>query len=417
MNVICPICASNIPSNLTNESKGIAYCNQCTDYYVLEDHLMREKTVLRHEKDFLYAPKRDNNQIQVKESLSATKVIVPSRGHNIVSIISLTIFIGILTYAVYGYLTKEQVHNLEFYLGSAALIALDLLFMRMLFLKNHDTIMTFTKDKMNITRKRYFFKPYSRTRQIKNLGDIDTYYAEGTDDSSGETGVELIFKNEKTINVAQGLNPQDQNWLAGQLIQIRDKMMLDEKVREDVDSKLSEARLKPFVIETALPEKASLKSHTNTYIVSPHFDTLNAYGTLFMYLFASCCFGILAIGHWGYIPIFDYEPAMGYTFTAFSLVVFLAGLNYAFSFIYRAKQKLTVSSSEIRLEFEPFGKKISKSRKTDNFIEMSTNRNWKYLALKFENEKELRIGFAWTREERQQLIGQITKMINDVQGK
>jgi len=419
MNVICPSCSTTIPSSHTNESRGIAYCQQCRDYYVMEDYLMRDQGLVRRENDFINTSKSPDNKIQIKEGLSQTKIIIPASKIPIITRIFLLFAIGLIFYALHNLFKLDQVHDVEFYAKAGFLLAVNLLFIFLLFLNGHKTILTLSKNTIQVSRKRYLFPNYISTRKTKNLGDIDTYYISGDhdNDSGSETGVSLAFKNEKEIKVAFNLKTEHQNWLAGQLIGIRDKLLLDEKVRVDIDSKFSQARLKPFIKNTTNPDYPNTAN--NTYSPSEelkipqHFDSLQAYGTLFMFLFVGLFFGFFAYGYLGGLPSFEPQTTAAYLSAAFSLVGFVSFLNHARKFIYQAKQKLTINSSEIKLELKPFGFYILKSRNTHEFTEVIVDKNWQFLALKFKNDKDLRVGYSFDKEEKKYFIGRITSMIEE----
>ena len=413
MKVICPRCEINIAEKYINKSKDLAYCESCSDYYLLDENLRRRPKLVEQEELYLKTTKPSKSKIEIKKSQNGATLVIP-KGRLPISIqVFMMGFIGIFLYVIYQTFSDPEILDQDRLITGGVFLVLTLLMMLILFLRGHDTNVIFDKNKVEINRRRYFLSPYSATRRTNNL-DIIRVYVESDSDGGSVSGILMTFDSEKDLKFGDNLSYEEEKWLAGQLIQLRDALMLDEIVTENIQTKRLTAKRNPVILNSVRPKDSKITQNAfyGTITIPKDPSLYFALGPVLGYGIGVGVFGWVALGFAGYISFFEPHATMKYVAAAFTLVVFLALLNYLYGFIYRAEHKVKISSKEIKVELQPFGINISKIRQTRDLVGISKNRNWNYVDLKFDNARNLRVGFDLSKEDLRYLIGELTSVIN-----
>lgn len=416
MKAICPKCNTSIASNYLNRSKGVAYCNHCSDYFILDDHLKRIPYHIRREKKFTNISKPSKTKIDIKDSPQGILINFPNRLSLIVRGF-LLIFLAIIIFGIYQTISIAEIFNAEFYLKIGILIIFSVLLFLSIVLKGPKTTLTISKDIIQLNQKRYFLRPYHATRKTENLDTIDVYY--DTDHESGDSsGIEMNFDNNASLRIGQHLGINEQNWLAGQLIQIRDDLMLDQKVTKELKASLSRAKKNPIIVNTIRPKKSSIqsldKSNFFTLIIPKNRKIGHALSTLILYLIGVSIFGTVTIGFWGLLPPFEYHKILKYVFAVFTLVPVYGLFYYLYSFIYRAEHKVFIGPTEIRIKLQPFGIIHEKIRPINALTNITSSQERNCILLKFKGHRDLRVGFSLTKDEIAFIIGELKKSVEKV---
>lgn len=414
MKVICPRCEKKISEKYVNKSKDIAYCESCSDYYLLDNNLRRSPRFIEREERFLKTAKPQNSKIEIKKSLNGSTILVPKGRMPIIVQIFMLGFIGLFLFIIYQNFTNPQPLASDNLITRVVFSTLTFFMILILLLRGYPTNIKFDKDKIEIHRKRYLFSPYAKTRKTVDLNIVNVY-VESDGDGGRESGIEMTFEGEEDLRFGSSLKYEEQQWLAGQLIQLRDFWILDETVTEDITTKRSTAKRNPVITNSVRPRdsKISHNAFHGTITIPKDPSLYFALGPVLGYGIGIGIFGFVALGYWGFISFFEQNDTMKYVALGFALVIFLALLHYLFGFIYRAEHKVQINSKEIKVELQPFGINISKVRETRALVGISKNRNWNYVDLKFNNARSLRVGFALSKEDLRYLIGELTTMINE----
>lgn len=226
----------------------------------------------------------------------------------------------------------------------------------------------------------------------------------------------MKFHNQKDLRFGHNLRASEQNWLAGQLISIRDMLTLDDKVTKDTGLKLAKSNNNPIVIKTTkalrLINSSSNPSLENSLTIPKDNKLWNAILVVILYLTGMSIFGTVAIGFWGFLPSFEPHEIMKYVFTFFTLLVGYGLFYYLYTFIYRAEHQISINAEEIILDIYPFDKHVKKVRPILALKDITTSREWKCVILKFNGYKELRVGFDLSNEEIIYVIGRLKSLVD-----
>lgn len=417
MKVICPRCNEGIEAKYSNKSKGLAYCTSCDDYYALDEHLRRSPYLVRREKKFTNASKPSKSKTEIKETAGGFSIMVADGRLSFMIRIFLMVFLGAIAYGLYQIISGMTNPDPEQYFAIGTFLLITVFIILILLLKGPNTILNLDKDTVQINRNRYVLSPYSRTKKTNTLDKIDTYF-ESDNEGGSYSGIEMTFEGTTSLRFGHNLSNGEQDWLTGQLILIRDALTLDDKVTHEIEGKLSSAKKNPLVINTTQPIQSNFrlieKPGARSIVIPKDRRTWNTLLILLLYIIGVSIFGTVTIGFWGFLPAFEHHPIMKYVFSVFTLLAAYGLFYYLYTFIYRAKHRVSISPAEIAVELQPFGIHHSKIRPTEALTDIVRSREWNCVLLKFKGYSDLRVGFILKKEELVFLIGELKRLTEEV---
>lgn len=417
MNVICPTCTATIAQKYTNRSKGLTFCKNCDDYYLLDKHLKRNVHLIKRKDRFIKTRKPKKTNITIQESEDKFLVTIPRRRLPILYRIIAFLFLMVIGFGIYQNLIKLQNNNLSSYDGLIVLAIFALPLIAMILLKGSETELSLDQDFV-VFKRRGFFSTKVNKKKTRNL-DYTNVYVESDHEGGSSSGIEIVFRNKTDFRFGEWLSTSEQEWLCGQLILRRRALQLDPKVNVAIQPKLEQAEKNPLVINRIKPDGSKIDTpnieQASPILYIPQDQNIVSAMTIFMiYLIGMTIFGTVALGFWGYLPVY-FEPhsIFKYVFSIFALMVMLALFYYIYTFIYRAEHRVVVDAESITIEFQPFGYYLEHSRPTKALTEITRSREWHCVLLKFDGYKDLRVGFSLTDEDIAYVIGRIKKMVEE----